>query len=410
MSLVYLENAVILDVRAGTLTERAHLTIVHGRIAAIDHGPAKVPDGARHIDLKGRILMPGLCDAHVHCTVPVNSFVAFSKMPPSYVAFRAIPILHGMLMRGFTTIRDGGGADFGLGRALEEGLIEGPRLLYSGKALSQTGGHGDMRTASEQVHDNHYYVPGLGRICDGADAVRRAARDELRKGASQVKLMVGGEIASYTDPIHFIQFSSDEIRAAVEEAEHAQTYVMAHAYTSDCIAHAVKAGVRSIEHGNFLDAPTARMMAERQAILVPTLVAYETMWVEGLGIGMPPELHAKIRPVLDVGEAELEVAASHGVKMVYGTDLIGALHRHQLLEFAIRTRVLPALEVIRQATLYAAELFNMVGRIGEIAVGAEADLIAVNGDPTQDISLLGGEGEKIELVITRGRVAKLAFA
>jgi imidazolonepropionase-like amidohydrolase len=410
MSSLYLENAVLLDVRAGSLTDRAHVTIANGKIAAIDQGPAKPPADARRIDLKGRTLMPGLCDAHVHCTVPVNSFVAFSKRPPSYVAYRAIPILHGMLMRGFTTVRDGGGADFGLARALNEGWVEGPRLLYSGKALSQTGGHGDMRAASEEPYDDHYFVPGLGRICDGVDAVRRAARDEIRKGANQVKLMVGGGIASYTDPIHFIQFSTDEIRAAVEEAEHAHTYVMAHAYTSACIAHAVRAGVRSIEHGNFLDDPTAQLMAERKAILVPTLTAYETMWNEGLEIGMPAELHAKIKPVLDVGGAELEVAARHGVKMVYGTDLIGALHRHQLLEFEIRARVLPALEVIRQATLYAAELFNMVGQIGEIAVGAEADLIAVNGDPTQDISLLGGEGEWIELVVARGRVARLALA
>jgi imidazolonepropionase-like amidohydrolase len=409
MTSLYLENAVLLDVRQGSLTDRAHVTVADGVIAAIDHGPARPPAAARRIDLAGRVLMPGLCDAHVHCTVPVNSFVAYSKMPPSYVAYRAIPILHGMLMRGFTTVRDGGGADFGLARALNEGLIQGPRLLYSGKALSQTGGHGDMRAASEEAHDDHYFVPGLGRICDGVDAVRRAARDEIRKGAAQVKLMVGGGIASYTDPIHFIQFSTDEIRAAVEEAEHAHTYVMAHAYTAECIAHAVRAGVRSVEHGNFLDDATARLMAERQAILVPTLTAYETMWNEGLDIGMPPELHAKIRPVLDVGGAELEIAARHGVKMVYGTDLIGALHRHQLLEFEIRTRVLPAIEVIRQATLYAAELFNMVGRIGEIAVGAEADLIAVNGDPVDDISVLGGNGERIDLVIGRGRIGKLAL-
>jgi len=409
MSLTYLENAVLLDVRAGTLTDRAHVTLYEGRIADIENGPAKAPQGARRIDLVGRTLMPGLCDAHVHCTVPVNSFVAYSKFPPSYVAYRAISILGGMLNRGFTTVRDAGGADFGLARALNEWLIPGPRLLYSGKALSQTGGHGDMRAASEDAHDGHYYVPSLGRICDGVDAVRRAARDEIRKGASQVKLMVGGGIASYTDPIHFIQFSAEEIRAAVEEAENASTYVMAHAYTADCITHAVRAGVRSIEHGNFLDDPTAKLMAENQAILVPTLSAYETMWNEGLDIGMPNELHAKIKPVLDVGGSELEVAARHGVKMVYGTDLIGALHRHQLLEFDIRARVLPAIEVIRQATLYAAELFNLVGRIGEISVGAEADLIAVNGDPTRDISLLGGEGERIEMVIGRGRVSKLTF-
>jgi imidazolonepropionase-like amidohydrolase len=218
--------------------------------------------------------------------------------------------------------------------------------------------------------------------------------------------MVGGGIASYTDPIHYIQFSAEEIRAAVEEAEHAHTYVMAHAYTAACIAHAVRAGVRSVEHGNFLDDDTARLMSARGAFLVPTLSAYETMWDEGLAIGMPPELHAKIGPVLDVGPAELEVAARHGVRMVYGTDLIGPLHRHQSLEFAIRARVLPVIEVIRQATLHAAELFNLTGQIGEVAVGAEADLIVVQGDPLADLSLLQGQGQHLPLILRAGAIVK----
>ncbi|TIT84693.1 MAG: amidohydrolase family protein, partial [Mesorhizobium sp.] len=205
--------------------------------------------------------------------------------------------------------------------------IRGPRILFSGKALSQTGGHGDMRGAGEIEFDSHYYVPSLGRVVDGVDAVRKAARDEIRRGAHQIKLMVGGGIASYTDPVTFAQFSGEEIRAAVEEAENAERYVMAHAYTARCIRHAVTNGVRSVEHGNFLDDDTARLMVERGAYLVPTLSAYITMWEEGLSIGMPAELHAKIKYVLDVGSASLEVAYRRGVKMAYGTDLIGPLHR-----------------------------------------------------------------------------------
>lgn len=403
---ILLENAHILDVRAGTLTDRRHVLVEGGRIRDISDGPARRPQNGHSVDLRGRTLMPGLCDAHVHCIVPINSFAALTRWSPFYTAIRAMPVLEGMLMRGFTTVRDAGGAEFGLARALEERLIRGPRILYSGKALSQTGGHGDMRGPGEEAHDGHYYVPSLGRICDGVEAVRRAARDELRKGAHQVKLMLGGGIASYTDPIHFVQFSAEEVRAAVEEAEHAGTYVLAHAYTERAIAHAVANGVRSVEHGNFLDDATAAQMAEKDAFLVPTLVAYETMWNEGLEVGMPPELHAKIRPVLDVGTTSLEVAARHGVRMAYGTDLIGPLHRHQSLEFRIRREALPAIEVIRQATLYAAELFNMTGEIGAIEDGLRADLVAVDGNPIEDIELLMGQGEHLPLIMKDGHVEK----
>ena len=345
--------------------------------------------------------MPGLCDAHVHVIVPINSFAQLTRWSPFYTAIRTVPILEGMLRRGFTTVRAAGGADFGIARAVEEKLIAGPRILYCGKALSQTGGHGDMRAAGETSYDSHYYVPSLGRIADGVDAVRLAARDEIRRGAHQIKLMVGGGIASYADPIHFMQFSKDEIRAAVEEAANAHRYVMAHAYTAACIAHAVSCGVRSVEHGNFLDDSTAKLIIEQEAFLVPTLTAYRTMWDEGLEIGMPAELHAKIKYVLDVGSAQLEVAQRHGVKMVYGTDLIGPLHRS--LEFKIRGEVLPAIEVIRSATSYAAELFNMVGDIGTVSVGARADLIAVDGNPLQDLGLLQ-DPAKLALIMKDGDI------
>nr|WP_255720576.1 amidohydrolase family protein [Acuticoccus kalidii] len=388
------------------MTETCGLLIVDGRIAEMGRS-ISTASADRTIDLNGRVLMPGLCDAHVHAIVPINSFAQLTRWSPTYVAIRAMPILEGMLMRGFTTVRDAGGADFGIARAVEEGLIPGPRILYSGKALSQSGGHGDMRGVGETVHDAHYYVPSLGRVVDGVDAVRAAARDELRRGASQVKLMVGGGIASYTDPIHFVQFSKDEIRAAVEEAEHAHTYVMAHAYTDMCIRHAVECGVRSIEHGNFISDDTAALMAQHNAVLVPTLVAYSTMWEEGIEVGMPPELHAKIKPVLDVGSQELEIAARNGVPMVYGTDLIGPLHRHQSLEFRIRREVLPAAEVIRHATCNATDLFNMSDRLGHVREGYIADLIALDGNPLEDIEVLMAP-EKLALIMKDGRVFREA--
>lgn len=402
MSRTLFKNASILDVDAGTLLEACDVLVDEGRIAEIGEPRLTVSD-ANVIDVKGKVLMPGLCDAHVHVIVPINSFLQLTKWSPFYTALRAMPILEGMLMRGFTTVRDAGGADFGLARAVEEKLIASPRILYSGKAISQTGGHGDMRGAGETEFDSHYYVPSLGRVADGVDAVRLAARDEIRRGASQVKLMVGGGIASYTDPIHFVQFSGEEIRAAVEEAENAGKYVMAHAYTARCIQHAVRNGIRSIEHGNFLDDETAVLMKERNAILVPTLVAYTTMWEEGLEIGMPPELHAKIKYVLDIGSNQLEVARRHGVKMVYGTDLIGPIHRHQSMEFKIRGEVLPAIEVIRSATSYAAELFQMEDQIGRVRAGLRADLLIVDGNPLEDLGLLQ-DPSKMSMIMKDGDI------
>jgi imidazolonepropionase-like amidohydrolase len=181
---------------------------------------------------------------------------------------------------------------------------------------------------------------------------------------------------------------------------------MAHTYTARQIARAVRFGVRSVEHCNFLDDDAAKLIVEKNAFMVPTLVAYETMWREGLEIGMPPELHAKIKTVLDVGAGSLEVAQRHGLNMAYGTDLIGPLHRHQTLEFKIRAEVLPVLEVIRSATCYAAELFRMVGEIGVVAAGARADLIAVDGNPLDDLDLLVGQGERLALIMKDGRIYK----
>jgi imidazolonepropionase-like amidohydrolase len=409
MTEILLKNACILDVDKGVVNDACDVLIVNGRIAEIG-APRLRSDTARPVDLGGRVLMPGLCDAHVHVIVPINSFAALTKWSPFYTAIRAMPILEGMLMRGFTTVRDCGGADFGLAKAVSEGLIPGPRILFSGKALSQTGGHGDMRAAGELPYDDHPGVPALGRICDGVPAVRAAARDELRRGAHQVKIMAGGGIASYTDPVTNDQFSREEIAAAVEEAAMCGKYVVAHAYTARSIARCVELGVRSIEHGNFLDDPTAKLMADRSAIFVPTLVALDAMAREGLEVGMPPELHAKIDFVMREGTKCLEVAARNNVKMVFGTDLIGPLHRHQADEFRIRAAVLPPVELIRSATCYAAELFNMVGEIGTVAPGAQADLVAVDGNPLDDIGLLQDQGSHFPLIMKGGQIFKNRLA
>jgi imidazolonepropionase-like amidohydrolase len=390
---VVFENARLLDGRSSEGEHDRFVRVEGSLIEEISDRPIR-DGGARTIDLKGKTLMPGLIDCHVHVVAGLVNLGQNALLPDALAAFHAARIMKGMLTRGFTTVRDVGGATFALIEALEQGLIEGPRLIICGKALSQTGGHADFRGRYDN-RDADYQtrrLGALGRICDGVEACRNAARDEIRQGAQFIKIMANGGVASPTDPIAFLGFSDDEIRAIVEEARNAQTYVSAHLYTDEAIARAVGLGVRSVEHANLIEAKTAALMKERGAIACPTLVTYEALKNEGESLGLPAASVAKIDDVRLRGLESLETMRRAGVTMAFGSDLLGDMHRHQSEEFVIRGRVLPAIEVIRSATLHAAELTGMTGKIGVIAPHACADLIVVDGDPLADLSLLIGQG------------------
>jgi imidazolonepropionase-like amidohydrolase len=352
--------------------------------------------------------MPGLIDCHVHVVATVADLGANALLPDALVAFRSAAIMQGMLMRGFTTVRDLGGASLALVQAIEEGLIEAPRLVICGKAISQTGGHADLRGPVDE-RDFGYQarrLGALGRIADGVPACRAAARDEIRRGATFIKIMANGGVASPTDPIAFLGFSREETLAFVEEAEAAQTYVAAHLYTDAAIRRAVECGVRSVEHANLIRPKTARLMKERGAIACPTLVTYEKLKSEGASLGLPAASIAKIDDVRLAGLESLEIMRKAGVTMAYGTDLLGPMHRHQSEEFVIRGRVLPPIEVIRSATSDAARLLRMEGLIGTLAPGAHADLVVVDGDPLKDLSLLTGQGARMPAIMKGGRFVK----
>jgi imidazolonepropionase-like amidohydrolase len=404
VSATLFRNARILDVAAGSVLSEHDVLVIDGRIKEISGTPIKTAD-ARLIDVGGRVLMPGLCDAHVHTVSATSSFLELQGWSSFYTASRMIGVLEGMLLRGFTTVRDAGGADWGVAAAVEEGYIVGPRILYCGKALSQTGGHGDMRGPGENF-DQCLCCPGLGRICDGVTEVRRAVRDEVRKGATHIKLMVSGGIASPTDRITSTQFSLEEIRAAVEEAEAANIYCMGHAYTARAIARALECGVRSIEHGNLLSEETAELFIQKDAFLVPTLVVLFTMAKEGERHGLPPHVIAKVPEVLEHGTRALELCHRRGVKIVFGSDLLGTMHDRQSEEFLIRAEIQKPIDVIRSATTIAADLFQMSGEIGMIAEGARADLLVVDGDPTEDLHFLQNQGEFLKLIMKDGKIFK----
>ncbi|HET6522805.1 MAG TPA: amidohydrolase family protein [Geminicoccaceae bacterium] len=411
MSDVILRNLRLLDPRRGEVRDGLEVLVQGGRIAEVERRVSRTD--ARVLDLGGRVLMPGLIDCHVHIMASHVRFglKATGHIPASLVTAYAARSLRAMLRRGFTTVRDAGGADLGHKLAVERGLFQGPRLFVSGRAISQTGGHGDFRERVDVCVPCAcaHMLNGIGRIADGVPEVRRAARDEIRLGADQIKVMASGGVASAADPIHFLQYSVEELEALVDEAARASTYVMAHAYTPEAIRRSVAAGVRTIEHGNLLDEETARFMRERGAFLVPTLSTYFALAERGAELGFPEESLRKLNDVLGVGTTSLAIARDAGVKMAVGTDLLGELQAYQSDEFRIRAETLSPAEIVRSATVVGAEVLRMEGRLGEIVPGAHADLIAVNGNPLEDISLLGGQGDHLALVVKGGEVFRDAL-
>ncbi len=287
MSQILFRNCGLLDGTHSEIREGFDVLVVDERIQEISDRPLKAPN-AQEIDLHGRTLMPGLTDAHVHVTAVDANIAALEDLPPSLLTAKAKVLLGKMLMRGFTTVRDAGGADWGLSEAVSLGLFKGPRLLFSGHPLSQTGGHGDSRNKNNSYEGCACGISNssLSRLADGVDEVRKAARDELRKGATQIKIMASGGVASPTDHVANTQYSLEEIQAVVEEAVAARTYVMAHAYTARAIKRALECGVRSIEHGNLIDQETAELATKLGAFVVPTMVTYQMLHKLGR-LGLP---------------------------------------------------------------------------------------------------------------------------
>ncbi|PZW43644.1 imidazolonepropionase-like amidohydrolase [Humitalea rosea] len=404
--MILFENASVLDGSQDQALPNMSVLVEGDAIREVSD--RAIATSATRIDLGGKTLMPGLIDCHVHVVAALANLGANAMLPDAVVTLHATKLMREMLLRGFTTVRDLGGATYALKMAWDEGLFEGPRLSLSGKALSQTGGHCDFRGRHDTRSAEFFAgrLGSLGRLVDGVAEVRRACREEIKAGADYIKIMANGGVASPTDPIAFMGFSEEEVLAAVEEARGAQTYVSAHLYTDEAIARAVRCGVRSLEHCNLITEATARDAAEAGAIACPTLVTYEALKNEGASLGLPESSVAKIDDVRLAGLASLEKMRNAGLMMVYGTDLLGPMHRHQSEEFVIRGRVQPAIEVIRGATINAAIMLRQEGRIGCIAPGALADLIVVDGDPLADLSLLTHQGAHLPAIIQAGRFVK----
>ncbi|MEM8686666.1 MAG: amidohydrolase family protein [Pseudomonadota bacterium] len=410
MSTFLFRNATLVDGTVDEAREGFDLLVEDDRIKEISDTAIKPPADTREIDLNGVTLMPGLTDAHVHVKATMLDLARQLTVPAFYLFAGAAQIMQGMLMRGFTTVRDAAGADRGMADAVDHALVVGPKLRVCGLALSQTGGHSDMRPVTEFAtalsSAAQLTTAQLGRIADGVGECRRAARDELRKGAHQVKIMASGGVASPTDPVHNTQYSRDEITAIVEEADAHHTYVMAHAYTAQAVRRAVECGVRSIEHGNLIDAETAAFMAQRDAFHVPTNITYFALNKHGREFGLPNVSIQKLGEIVDAGLRAVELTRDAGVKIGHGTDLLGPCHKYQCDEFSLKAEVLGNFGAIKSATITNAQLFEQEDEIGKLAEGFKADLIVVRGNPLDDIGLLEQEGAHIPLVMRDGKIFK----
>ena len=395
-----IRNGRRLDVNAMTIVEDGPILIDDGIIASIgDDAKADV-----QIDARGSFVLPGMIDAHVHFRLATLDFGKLSRWSEVEYGIAMARLSKETLARGFTSVRDLGGDVEGLIHAIKAGMADGPRIVRAGRMLTQTGGHGDAESGPRPVPTCACEMrhTAFGIVADGADAVRKAARHNLRDGSDFLKIHVSGGVASPSDPLESIQYTAGEIAAACEEARHRQTYVAAHAYSPEAVRLAVENGVHTIEHGNLIDADVASLMVEHGAVMVPTLSTYEAMDLFGRQIGMPQANLAKNGKVLEAGVASLEIARNAGVTLGFGTDLIGETQTRQRREFAIRAEVETPAEILRAMYVTNPRLLRLEGQVGIIAAGAFGDIVLTKINPLENIAALG-EDDAIERVIFRGQ-------
>jgi imidazolonepropionase-like amidohydrolase len=407
MSQIHFRNFQLLEPAHGELRGGYELLIEDDRVRELSDRPI-TNSSAEVVDCGGRTLMPGLIDCHVHVIHSEVNIRFMEAMPLTLLTARAATRLRAMLDRGFTSVRDTGGCDWGIKTGVEQGHLVGPRLFIAGQSIGPTGGHSDGRRRTDNV-DGCACCSGLAfksAIADGSDEVRKAAREQMRQGADHVKIMMSGGVASPYDPLDSLQFSEGEVRAAVEEATAFGRYVCAHAYSAEAITRAARLGVRTIEHGNLIDDAAARLMAEKGMFLVANLVAYYAMKERAAQFGMIGESLEKNEHVLQGGLKSLEICKRHGIPVAYGSDLLGELHWDQSREFTIRQEVVSSIEIIRSATTIGAEVLRMPGKVGTLQAGAFADVIVVDGDPLKNLALLTDQGKHLSLIMKGGSLHK----
>ena len=408
MPLTVLSNAFLIDGTGKEPVDGAAVVVEDERIKDVIRsgkvGPLR--GKVETVDLRGRTLMPGLTDAHVHmCAVEGNTAEQHRHNPPSLIAAKTLRRMEQALQQGFTTVRDAGGADYGFREAVASGVYPGPRMLVSGRVLSQTGGHGDKRRRAELTDPVDCCLGMIGVIADGPHEVRKAVREQLRRDVDQIKIMASGGAMSPSDELDTTQYTVEEMRAAVEEARAVGKYVLAHAYSGAAVRAAIQAGVRCIEHGNLIDATGAKEIKKAGAYLVPTMVTYEAIWREGKSYGIGEHQLQKINVARELSVEGLTHAYRAGCKIGSGSDLLGDMQSQRAMELELKGQVMKPMEVLLSATRVNAEIFRMEDQIGSVEPGKYADLIAVKGNPLKDLRIFQNL-DNLHLIMKGGHAYK----
>ena len=408
MSTLVLKNAMIISGTGADPVPNGSVIIEGERIKEVLPGPpGMVPSDAVTVDCRHQTLLPGLIDAHVHVgAVDANIIEQQRRSFHSLLIIRSLKVMQETLDQGFTTIRDAGGADPGLREAVRQGLIPGPRMFVAGRAMSQTGGHGDFRLPTELRSPAEDLAGIATTVCDGVDEVRRASREQLRQGVDHLKVMAGGGAMSPSDEIDTSQYSLDELKVIVFEAQSAGTYVMAHVYSSRSIRNSVTAGIRTLEHGNLLDEESAQVIKSAGAFLVPTMVTYEMISRMGKDLGIPDNNIRKINEAREKSLEALTIAHRVGVKIGSGSDLLGPMQCYKGMELELKSQVLGPMGAIIASTKTNAEILRKEKDLGTVEAGKLADLILVNGDPLKDIKLFQQYRDRITVILQGGRFYK----
>jgi imidazolonepropionase-like amidohydrolase len=406
-------NARLFDGKAADLRDGLRVLVEGSRIKAVAEGNPAAPEGARVIDCGGRVLMPGLIDAHWHALFAALPLPVVLTAEASYIQLAAAAEAGRTLMRGFTTVRDLGGAAFALKQAIDEGLVAGPRVYPCGAMITATGGHGDLRPLSDLPSDGKPSLTertGGSMIVDSPDAVRRRVREQLLQGASQIKLVGSGGVSSPRSPLDVATFTEPELRAAVEAAADWSTYVTVHAYTPATIRRAIAAGAACIEHGHLMDEATARLMADKG-----TWLSIQPFLSADDAAPMPSESERKMRQVFAATDRAYTLARDHKIKMAFGSDLLfsQSLTKRQGTMLTHLSRWFTASEMRKMATAANGELLALSGprnpypgKLGVVEDGALADLLLVDGDPLTDIKLLETPEKNLLVIMKDGKIHK----
>lgn len=405
---IVIKNATIIDGTGADPVPNGFVVIENEHIKEVGAGsPGAIPSNACLVDCQGQTLLPGLIDAHVHLgAVDANTIDQQRQYFPSLLVVKSLKIMEQTLDQGFTTVRDAGGADPGFREAAAQGLVPGPRVFVCGPTITQTGGHADSRLPTE-IGPPVRHAAGLASwVCDGVDEVRRATRDLLRQGVDHIKVMAGGGAMSPSDEIEMSQYSIEELEAVVFEAKSAGTYVMAHCYSDRSILNSIKAGIRSIEHGNLLTEKSAVAIRDAGAFLVPTIVTYEIISRMGKDLGIPENYVRKINIAREKALDALETAYRAGAKIASGSDLLGPMQIYKAMELELKARVLGPMGALVATTKTNAELLNREGDLGTVEAGKLADIIVVDGDPLANINVLQEYQEKISFIMKGGWLYK----